>query len=278
MKAKHIPVLLFILVFAGVFLLGHTSARADWARDCSGTLPGVCLKGSTYTLKAFIGFKPGSKDEIPVDPGVNWPICDPDHNRVIFRYINGVNTSTTAAESYVTFNEPSIPLGSIPTGAQLNQTQLFNDCSVTEDPARVYWKLNPNVTPKKDAILEIYYPLGTGVDTNGQGFIKTSADCTAGQLCVAQEFGTGNIPQGDKVFTNCSGYKVTVSFNQCGQPTVKCNNQAAVLGTAPRICVSEDPDTDDCAAGPNVGPWPNGALMCSDPPVFAYGYSMWFCE
>jgi hypothetical protein len=291
MKTKCVPVLVFTMVFFAVAVLSHSSAGA-WDRLCADTAYGECFKvpnlpgtGPGWTLKAFVGFKPGNTtEEIPVELGVNWPICDSANNRSIFRYISGATVPLTniSTQSYIVFNWPAIPLGGTPPGAQLSLDKLFEDCKATVSSGDVAWKLNTVVSNKKDGIIDIYMPLGTRVNTNGFAWIKWSSYCAGGPMWVAQDPGTGELlPQETtRTFANCgANNSVTVKFNKCGQiETVTCaNGRLAVPAAAPRLCESTEIDVGECIEYPNMGPRAGGAVICTTPPVYAYGRQMWFC-
>jgi hypothetical protein len=304
MKTKRIPVLLLIFIFGGLFLLGHTSAWADWSRHCLDsqgndlTDSGECLiLGSDsqplmWTLKAFIGCQDASHNpvacstkqdnsEIPVDIDVNWPICDSTNNRVIFRYILGpyALSNTKSAVSYLVYDWPVLPLvGGTPSGAALDISQfasLFAACEpVLSGSGDLAYKLNPSVNNKTDAIIDIYMPAGTRVNTGGQAWLKWSSYCDSGTIWTAGP----TIPFAPtRPFPDCgNNNSVTVNFNACGQvQSVICANGTAHLAPHPAICT--DSNRTVCSDDVNLGPRGVGAVICTDTPVFVYGQRFWFC-
>jgi hypothetical protein len=296
MKTKYMRVLLLIFVFAGVFVLSNTSARADWARSCSDTADGECATfGGVWSLKAFVGFEPGGKNEIPVELGMNWPVCDSANSQVIFRYIAGPTDPTLkskSALSYLVYDWYTNPLpDGTPTGGLIDISQFeslfYGCCTNCLEPGDLAYKVNASVNNKSDAIIEIRMPLGTGVNEDGHAWMKWSSDCDDGTIWTAQAGVVGGqIPQASTtIFSNCgTNNSVTVKFNVCGYvESVTCGTGSAQYQPAAELRYTYDPPEDTSrdftliSPIPNIGPRTGGVAICTDPPVYVYGRRAWFC-
>lgn len=265
-------------------------------------VPGECVQVPTsgpaeYTIKAFVRCEenpPGSgvevdcstadSHEIDITLGGNWPIQDVPNNRTIFRYITGPTVPGTniSGQSYTVFDWPTIPSGGAPSGAQASLAQVWADCAAEIPASRVAWKLNRIANKRRDGIIDIYMPLGTGVDqTCGQVYIKWGGQCDGDTIWVA----AGGAPvETSRIFTNCGAGVVTATFDECsGLPkdvSISYNggdSQDCPLEADPQLCFDLGLSSEECFEGLNLGPRTGGAVICTNPPVFVYGVNAWFC-
>jgi hypothetical protein len=292
MKKKHTLILLFMFVFTGVMLLGYTPVQA-WQekRSCSDDEEGTCLEivnsddEVVYIVEAYID------DDTQVYPGVNWPFEENGHT--VFRYIGGVSqdylddlSSKPSAWSYIVFSLMAPPLSAVPPGAHLPLDKLSDSCIVDMDPSRIYYKLNPSVNFKSDAIFELHTPLGTGIDECGSALVIFSKLCSGGEIYTPK---FGGVPFEEFRTFECGSWTVEVEYNPCtGEPeNVTCNNgvsNSPADFTEEPYGYAEVPDHPDetlrVRSFPidNMGPGTPGVLVCTDTePVFLRGNKAWWC-
>lgn len=320
MKNKRSNIRLFILLTLGIFILTGGSAAAeladDFERSCDGIEAGACLEiyNDNETKPVYI-IKAVSIDK---DTGVisdatlngNWP-SEEEGGPAVFTYWAGVSkyyldpnydVSKPSAWSYIVFNLGGEPLDADPPGAQLNLESIPSCASEDEASANsFYYKLNPSVNFKGDAIFKLYAPPGTTIDpcNNGRAYVLFGKECDGGLLAVPQ---VGQLPFVQKrrfwcsedvyievQYDQCTGipddpikyYNLNVSENPSDIGYEKGTNgdpiSPFVYATLPDVA-RVDGRTDRNFKVTNWGP-AYGTLLCTDSdPVFVWKDRAYFCE
>jgi len=163
MEKKNTLILLFMFVFAGVTLLGHTPALAIMVR-CSETEVNnhTCVYTGTlqlqiYVVRAFPPFDASGSTVFRYEAGATQEAIDA---------VKAKQIPKPSAWSYIVFSLWAEPLGSVPTGASLNLNQLPNACGAQAiAPNHIAWKLNPGVNfTSRNSTFDLFTPLGTRID------------------------------------------------------------------------------------------------------------------
>ena len=312
MKIHKTQIRLFIFIFTLVFVFGSTSASAVLYDTINreGCSPdeielGTCLEIKNkydevvYLIKAVRLVETENGDTVPMDdviPGsdgdYSWPVSG------AFTYwagpsegtIEGEVTSKPSAWSYIVFDLKTLPDDADPPGAQLPLPEI--PCAdFTSSSDRKYFKLNPSVNFKGDAIFTLYYPEDTSYDpcSGDKAYVLYGKECGGGRISPPEE------PRVELRRFECnSRVAVIVQYDKCtGVPfdTVKYEldgeivNQAVPYITSTHIyahlpdALPQDPyglfrNFNVLNMGPEAG-----TVVCTDSdPVFMWGDRGYFCS
>lgn len=317
MKNKRSNIRLFILLILGIFILTGGSAAAELAdsfnRFCSFDQieAGTCLEiyndnedNPVYIIKA-VSLVNGVYEDATLNQ--NWP-SEEEGGPAVFTYWAGVSqdyldgdkgVSKPSAWSYIVFNLGGEPLDADPPGAQLNLESLPSCALENETSANsFYYKLNPSVNFKGDAIFKLYAPPGTTIDpcNNGRAYVLYGKQCDGGLLAVPQ---VGQLPFVQQRRFWCSErVYVHVKYDQCTgvpEPTISyVNLDKGIVDDSPvEVSYNQNspwvyaklPDVDPVDGRTdrnfevdNWGP-AYGTLLCTDTdPVFVWRDRGYFCH
>ena len=297
MKTKNISILLFILVFAGVALLGATQVWADDAlctQTEKDTLPAPsCFEADVngdlvidYVVKIYVD------EETAAILGSTWPIVEDGTNNLIWRYkatVHGGITNRTECGKETTWNyfllsvtNHSYVIGSSPPGAQIAVPKDLEKCggtlAVPLNREAEKWNPSLNCGFAKDGtpnsvVFSLTTSPGIPIDACGTGWIVTNKNCTGDSIAAPD----AAIPvQTNATYDNCGpSNSVEVTFNQCTGivESVLCATGQAVLETGAVLCDTDTGDSSNC----EQITW-NSWIICTQPaPVYVQGGIQWWC-
>lgn len=297
MEKKKTLILLFMFVFAGVAVLGHTPALATMAPCTLAELDahtcvytGTSFEIQQYVMRASAPFDESGVTIFRYEAGVTQEAIDAVKNKVIPK---------PSAWSYIIFTLWREPLDSDPPGASLDLNQLPNSCT-SFAPNHIPWKLNPGVNfSTRNSVFDLMTPLGTKIDqcATESGYptalIITSSGCL--DLVVNVPAAETGVPFQHWAHFTCEDSKVNVNieFDECtgGIKNVACDTLLAECGTtSPYVArpinpyaYALSPDYAEPFSYPieNMGPGTPGVIVCTGAdslPVYLRGNQGWFCE
>jgi hypothetical protein len=300
MKTKYISILLFILVVAGVALLGSTQVMATC--DCDNPVDNSCINIDGYVVRISpengewpieCDFSDGAPT-LPADR--DYCLLEGPEHYLDWRWEACTGSSTNCKKVptwgyFIMRIEDGISpkiLGSYPPGAQLVLPGDPNSCDITTaDESHVLWKLNPSVTCEKAKVgdgvkFSMYTEVGlfTGICNISAATLKNY--CLGDPLQGPST--TGVIPAEEtRNFCYAPGYpngRIEVTFNRCtGEPeTVKIDTNQVFPSPAATICEGEPDDwtSDKCHALTSCGSGAGGCYICTDPPIYVHGEKAYF--
>ncbi|MBE9572832.1 MAG: hypothetical protein IMF11_19585 [Proteobacteria bacterium] len=298
MKSKNISILLFILVFAGVALLGHTQVWAEInlgdgiCSDQERTL-NLCCQDCEYVIEVLL-----------CDDG-SWPCVTPEGYKE-FRYQafapQGCDCDTwnyTVTQLQICDDEVAPDeyiVGSIPSGASLSIPNCkVSKCDVAVEPHPEWgacnegyqaWKLNPTLNCSEGGYIQfsIIVKADAGVSCGNPTWIRTKSGCTEG--CLLRGPGCEDLP------TDVGSFQIEswgIIRDPCtGEPVEITSGGEQVEAVIGWLCddgcnpiekgmwdETENPTGCKCYKATNIGPFSTGCLFKCNPDRYGYGGSLY---